>query len=92
MRFGTCNVRSLYKAGSLKTVARELGKYKLDLVGVQEVRLEKEGTERAEDYTFLYGKGNDVGGTCGTLRRGEECVQGFDEKARRKDTTWKTKA
>jgi exonuclease III len=91
MRFGTWNVRSLYKAGSLKTVARELGKYKLDLVGVQDVRLE-EGTERAEHCTFLYGKGNDVGGTCGTHGRGEECVQGFDEKARRKDTTWKTKA
>jgi hypothetical protein len=43
---------------SVKTVARELGKYKLDLVGVQEVRWEKGGTERAEDYTFLYGQGN----------------------------------
>jgi hypothetical protein len=49
----------LYRAGSLKTVARELGKYKLDLVGVQEVRWEKEGTERSEDYTFFYGKGNE---------------------------------
>jgi exonuclease III len=58
MRFGTWNVRSLYRAGSLKTVARELGKYKLDLVGVQEVRWE-EGTERAEDYTVFYGKGNE---------------------------------
>jgi exonuclease III len=58
MRFGTWNVRSLYRAGSLKTVARELGKYKLDLVGVQEVRWEKMGTERAEDFTFFYGKGN----------------------------------
>jgi hypothetical protein len=38
MRFGKRNVRSLYRAGSLKTVARELGKYKLDLVGLQEVR------------------------------------------------------
>jgi exonuclease III len=39
MRFGTWNVRSLYRSGSLKTVTRELGKYKLeDLVGVQEVR------------------------------------------------------
>jgi exonuclease III len=47
MRFGTWNVRSLYRAGSLKTVTRELGKYKIDLVGVQEVRWEKEGTERA---------------------------------------------
>jgi hypothetical protein len=35
MRFGTWNVRSLYREASLKTVARELGKYKLDLVGVQ---------------------------------------------------------
>jgi hypothetical protein len=41
MRFGTWNVRRLYRAGSLKTVARELGKCKLDLVGVQEVRWEK---------------------------------------------------
>jgi exonuclease III len=58
MRFGTWNVRSLYRIGSLTTVARELGKYKLDLVGVQEVRWEKGGTERAEDYIFFYGQGN----------------------------------
>jgi exonuclease III len=58
-RFGTWNVRSLYRSGSLKTVAGELGKYKLDLVGVQEVRLDKVGTERAEDYTFFYGAGNE---------------------------------
>jgi exonuclease III len=59
MRLGKWNVRSLYRAGSLKTVARELGQYKLDLVGVQEVRWEKEDTERAEDYTFFCGKGNE---------------------------------
>jgi exonuclease III len=53
MRFGTWNLRSLYRIGSLKTVARELGKYKLDLVGVQEVRWEKGGTERVEYYTFF---------------------------------------
>jgi hypothetical protein len=29
------------------------------MVGVQEVRCEKGGTERAQDYTFLYGKGNE---------------------------------
>jgi exonuclease III len=57
-RFGTWNVRSLYRSGSLKTVAKELGKYKLDLVGVQEVRWDKGGTERAEDYIFFYGAGN----------------------------------
>jgi hypothetical protein len=43
----------------LKPVARELGKYKLDLVGVQEVRWDKGGTERAEDYTFFYGVRNE---------------------------------
>jgi exonuclease III len=59
MRFGTWNAKSLYRSGSLKTVARELGKYKLDLVGVQEVRQDKGGTERAENYTLFYGAGNE---------------------------------
>jgi hypothetical protein len=40
MRFGLCNVRSLYRASSLMTVSRELSKYKLRLVAVQEVRWE----------------------------------------------------
>ena len=38
MRFATGNVRSLYRSGSVTTVARELVRYKLDLVGVHEVR------------------------------------------------------
>jgi exonuclease III len=54
MRFGTWNVRSLYTRRSLKTVAKELGKYKLDLVSVQEVRWERGGTEQAQYYTFFY--------------------------------------
>ena len=37
----------------------ELARYKLDVVGVQEVRWEKVGTIRAGDYNFLYGKGNE---------------------------------
>jgi hypothetical protein len=44
MRFGTWNVRSLYRASSLMTVSRELSRYTLDLVGVQEVRWEGSGT------------------------------------------------
>jgi exonuclease III len=60
MRFGTWNVRSLRRSNSLKTVARELGKYKLDLVGcIQEVSWDKGGTEWAEDYTSFYGTGNE---------------------------------
>jgi hypothetical protein len=58
MRFGTWNVRSLYGAASLKTVSRELARYKLHLVGVQDVRWEGGGTEPAGEYTFFYGKGN----------------------------------
>jgi len=38
---------------------RELGRYKLDVVGVQEVRWDKGGTVREGDYDFFYGKGND---------------------------------
>jgi exonuclease III len=59
MRFGTWNVRSLYRAGSLKTVAEEISKYKLDLVGIQEVRWDRGGTEQRGIYTFFYGNGNE---------------------------------
>ena len=56
---GTWNVRSLYRAGALMAAARELDRYKLDLVVVQEVRWEKEGTVKVGDYSFFYGKGNE---------------------------------
>jgi len=53
---GTWNVRSLYRAGSLMAAARKLARYKLDLVGVQEVRWDKECTVKAGNYRFFYGK------------------------------------
>ena len=43
----------------LITVARELARNKLDLVGVQEVGWDKEDTVRIGDYNFFYGKGNE---------------------------------
>ncbi len=52
MRCGTWNVTSLYRVGSLTAAARELGRYKLDLVGVQEIMWDKGGTVRAGDYNF----------------------------------------
>jgi hypothetical protein len=55
MKFGLWNVRSLYRAGSLMTVSRELSRYNLDLVGVQEVRCEG----LLGEYKFFYGKGNE---------------------------------
>jgi exonuclease III len=59
MLFGTWNIRSLNKATSLVTVAKELSKYKLDLVGVQEVRWDRRGTETAGEYTCVHEKGNE---------------------------------
>jgi hypothetical protein len=38
---------------------KEISKYKLDLVGVREVRWDRDGTEPAGEYTFFYGKGNE---------------------------------
>jgi hypothetical protein len=49
MRFAKWNVRSLYRAGLLMRT-----KYKLDLVGVQEVRGDRGGTEPTwGTYFFL---------------------------------------
>jgi hypothetical protein len=59
IRFGTWKVRSLYGTGSLRATAKEISKYKLDLVGVQKVRQGGGGTESAGEYTFFYGKGNE---------------------------------
>jgi hypothetical protein len=56
MGFAAWNVWRLYRAFSLKTVARELAKCKLDLVTVQ-VRWVEGGSQPAYDYKFLYGNG-----------------------------------
>jgi hypothetical protein len=59
VRFGAPNVMSLCRAGSLTKVAREIAKYNLDLLGVQEVRWDRGGTELAGDYAFSYGNENE---------------------------------
>jgi hypothetical protein len=41
------------------TISRELARYKLNLVGVHEVRWEGGATEPAGEYSFFYGKGNE---------------------------------
>jgi hypothetical protein len=58
MRFGTWNVRSMYRTGSLRVAAGKISRYKLDLVGVQEIRWSRGDTEPTGQYTFFYGKGN----------------------------------
>jgi hypothetical protein len=41
------------------TVSRELLKYKLDLVGVQEIRWKGGGTKPDGEFTFFYGNENE---------------------------------
>jgi hypothetical protein len=53
-RFGTWNVKSLYREGSIGTVLKELS----DLVGVQ-ARWEVSSTDLVGEYTFFYGKGSE---------------------------------
>jgi hypothetical protein len=60
MRFGTWNIRSFYRVGSLMTVSRESSRYRLNIVGMLEVRWEGNGTAPAGEYTFCYGKGNEI--------------------------------
>jgi hypothetical protein len=55
----TWNVRSMYRAGSLRAVAEEISQYKLYLVGVQEVRWDTGGNEPLGESAFFYGKGNE---------------------------------
>jgi hypothetical protein len=50
-------VCGISEVGLLRIVGEEISKYRLDLVGVQEVRWDGGGTEPAGEYTFLCGKG-----------------------------------
>jgi len=52
MRFGTCNVRSLYRSGSLTAGAMELARWKLHLEVCRRLGGKKEGTVIAVDYIF----------------------------------------
>jgi len=53
LTFGTWNVRSLYRSGYLTTAARELARYKLNLVGAPEVKWDKGGTVKTGGlYSF----------------------------------------
>ena len=53
MEFGTWNVTSDYSSGSLTAAARELARYKLDLLDVQEIRWDNGGTVEEGYYNFL---------------------------------------
>jgi hypothetical protein len=49
----------MHKADPLMTASTELSRYRLDLVGVHEVRWEGSGTAPACEYTFFNGMGKE---------------------------------
>jgi hypothetical protein len=50
MEFGTWNLSSLYRSGSLTAATRELARYKLDLVDMREVRWGKRGHSKRRGF------------------------------------------
>jgi hypothetical protein len=58
LRCGTRSVRSLKRSESLLAVTREVAKYRLGLVGVQEVRWNRVALHRAEHCTVSCGTWN----------------------------------
>jgi len=59
MRFGTWKVSGLCGADLLTAAAMELARYKLILVGIQEVRWKSGGTVRERNCNIFYGKGKE---------------------------------
>jgi exonuclease III len=79
MRFGTWNVRSMYRAGSHRAVVEEISKYKIDFVGVHEVRWDEGGNEPAGKYIFFYGgnENHELGtGTLSYIRESYQPLRG----------------
>jgi hypothetical protein len=54
MKYGTWNIRSLYRSRSITTVAREFARYKLGLLVVQQGRWNRGGTVRVGVFFFLW--------------------------------------
>jgi hypothetical protein len=80
-RFGTWNIRSLYRARSLMTVSRELSRYGQDLVRVLKVRWEGCGTKSAVKHTYPYGKrneNNEMGTGILYIRESYQQLRGFN--------------
>ncbi|XP_075241741.1 uncharacterized protein LOC142336713 [Convolutriloba macropyga] len=53
LRIATLNVRTLAQSGSLESLKMDLKKYKLDVLGVQETRLEEQEIDLGDHKLFL---------------------------------------
>ena len=53
LRIGTLHVRTLAQSGSLESLKMDLKKYNLDVLGLQETRLEEQETDLGDHKLFL---------------------------------------
>jgi hypothetical protein len=57
LEFNLAYITAIRMADSLTTIAKELSKYELDLVGVQEVRWDRSGIEPAPNIHYSIDRG-----------------------------------
>lgn len=55
LRFGTWNVRTLFKPGAVGTVVKEIERYKLGVVALQEMRWKNTGSMQISNTTLFFG-------------------------------------
>ncbi|XP_025423466.1 craniofacial development protein 2-like [Sipha flava] len=55
LRFGTWNVRNLFKPGAVGTVVKEIERYKLGVVALQEMRWQDTGSMQISNTTLFFG-------------------------------------
>ena len=80
LRIGTWNVNTLYQAGKLNNVEREMKRLKLDILGVAEVRWTgADSIKLPEGGCFIYSGGQEHKHGVGVMlnKRTEECLTGF---------------
>ena len=53
LRIATLNVKTLTQAGSLETLKMDLTQYKLDILGVQETRLQEQEIDLGDHKLYL---------------------------------------
>lgn len=59
LSFGTWNIRTLFKPGTAQCLVKEIRRYNLEVVVLQEIRWNEKGILNLKDRTIFYGECND---------------------------------
>ena len=54
LKIGTWNIRTLYRAGAVNNLEKEISRYKLDVVAIQEVRWTGHGKMERKEHSIYY--------------------------------------